>query len=132
MNNFLSTLVTMLIGSLCSLATASPAHWEAVLLTDVGLYHFNPHSVKGQGQTKTFQTLLDYQSAQETVDGRQYFSSQAEVQLNCKSHSARIMHMTYYAGAKASGKEIRKEGSIRDWLEIPKGSPIERIAHRIC
>lgn len=132
MKNLRSNLASLLIGSLCSWAAAAPAHWDAVLLTDLGLYHFDPHSVTTQGSIKTFQTLLDYKSTQETSDGRKYLSSQAEIQLNCKSHLARIMHMSYRTGAMGSGKEAHKEGSVREWMDIPKGSPIERIAYRIC
>ena len=113
-------------------SSAAPAHWDAVLLTDLGLYHFDPHSISDKGPVKTVQTLLDYKSTQETVEGKKYLSSQTEIQLNCKNQSARIMHTAYYAGAMGSGKEVLKEGSVREWLDIAKGSPIERIAHRIC
>ena len=42
------------------------------------------------------------------------------------------MHTTYFAGAMGAGKEVFKEGSVREWLDVIKGTPIERIAHRVC
>lgn len=125
-------LPLLLTGWLCMPAMSSPAHWDAVLLTDLGLYHFDPNAIGTKGNVKTIQTLLDYKTVQETTEGQKYLSSQAEIQLNCKSHSARIMHTTYHAAAMGAGKEVFKEGSVREWMDIPKGSPIERIAHRIC
>jgi hypothetical protein len=126
------SLTLLLASSFGQAALAAPARWDAVLLTDLGLYHFDPHSVSDKGAVKTFQTLLDYKTTQETAEGLKYRSSQAEIQLNCKNQSARIMHTSYYAAAMGSGKEVFKEGSVREWMEIGKDSPIQRIAHRIC
>ena len=132
MNLFHSPLRLLLSSSLCLSAMAAPAHWDAVLLTELGLYYFDPHTVSDKGAIKTIQTLLDYKTAQETSEGQKYRSSQTEIQLNCKSRSARIMHTTYYLGAMGSGKEVFKEGSVREWLDVVKGTPIDRIAHRVC
>ena len=126
------TLPLLLSCSLCMPFTAKAAHWDAVLLTDLGLYHFDPHAVSDKGAVKTIQTLLDYKTTQTTAEGKKYRSSQTEIQLNCKNRTARIMHTTYYPGAMGAGKEVFKEGSVREWMDVVKGTPIERIAHRVC
>lgn len=125
-------LALLINAGLSAPAWAAPAHWDAVLLTDLGLYHFNPQTVSDKGGVKTIQTLLDYKTTQETAGGLKYRSSQTEIQLNCKKHSARIMHTAYFAGAMGAGKKVHKEGSVREWMDVVKGTPIERIAHRIC
>ena len=107
-------------------------HWDAVVLADKGLFHYDPRSVTPAGQLRTFRSMVDYKTVQETSDGRKYLSTVTEIQLNCKSHVARIVHLSYHAEGMGLGKEVRKEGMIRDWLEIPAGSPIERIAKRVC
>ena len=107
-------------------------HWDAVVLADKGLFHYDPHSVTHAGQVRTFRSMVDYKTPQETADGRKYLSSVTEIQLNCQRGVARIMHMSYHPDPMGAGKEVHKEGMIRDWLDIPAGSPIERIAKRIC
>ena len=129
-------LIALTLGTslLCSgpLSAQPRAHWDAVLLTDKGLFHFDPHSVTSAGQVRTFKSMLDYRSTQETSDGRKYLSSVTEIQLNCQRGAARIMHMSYHPEPMGAGKEVHKEGMIRDWIDISSGSPIERIAKRIC
>jgi hypothetical protein len=132
MNHFRLTLLLLLSCGMSLPAMAAPAHWDAVLLTPLGLYHFDTNSVSDKGGIKSVQTLLDYKTTQETSEGQKYRSSQTEIQLNCKSQSARIMHTSYHAGAMGAGKEVFKEGSVREWLDVVKGTPIERIAHRVC
>ena len=132
MNLYRPALSMLLACSLCMPVVATAAHWDAVLLTDLGLYHFDPHTVSDKGGVKSIQTLLDYKTTQETAEGKKYRSSQTEIQLNCKNQSARIMHTTYFAGAMGAGQEVLKEGSVREWLDVVKGTPIERIAHRVC
>jgi hypothetical protein len=130
MKHRISALALVLLGALCSPAQA--AHWDAVLLTDLGLYHFDPHAISDKGGVKTIQALLDYKTPKQTAGGQTYRSSQSEIQLNCKTQAARIMHTAYFAGAMGAGKEVHKEGSVREWMDLVKGTPIERIAHRIC
>lgn len=132
MNNTRLLITWVLASSLGQPALAAPAHWDAVLLTPLGLYHFDPHTVSDKGGIKTVQTLLDYKTTQETSEGQKYRSSQTEIQLNCKSQSARIMHTSYHSAAMGTGKEVFKEGSVREWMDVVKGTPIERIAHRVC
>ncbi len=128
-------MIAALLASPCWAATpnAQPRpHWDAVLLADKGLYHYDPHSVKTTGQVRSFMSMIDYKTPQETADGRKYLSTVTEIQLNCKSGAARIVHMRYHADNMGAGKEVHQEGMIRDWLDIPAGSPIERIARRVC
>ncbi len=114
------------------LSAQTRPHWDAVLLADKGLFHYDPHTVSSAGQVRTFKSMVDYKTPQETSDGRKYLSSVTEIQLNCKRGVARIMHMSYHPEPMGAGKEVHKEGMVRDWLDIPAGSPIERIAKRIC
>ena len=125
---------SLLTGLLLAISGAAQPHrhWDAVLLNDTGLYHFDPHSVSASGQVRTFQSMVDYKAPQESADGKRYLSTLTEVQLNCKNGTARIMHLTYHADHMGGGREVHKEGMIRDWLDIPAGSPIERIAKRVC
>ncbi len=132
MNHSRLKLTLVLSSSLGLTAMAASTHWDAVLLTPLGLYHVDTHAVSDKGDIKTVQSLLDYKTTQETSEGQKYRSSQTELQLNCKTHSARIMHTRYLAGAMGSGQEVHKEGSVREWLDIVKGTPIDRIAHRVC
>lgn len=127
----LMLLATSLWQAGVSFAQSRPL-WEAVLLAEAGLFHFDPRSVSATGHLRTFMSMVDYKTAQETSDGKKYLSTVTEIQLNCKSSTARIMHINYHADNMGHGKEVRKEGMIRDWLDIPAGSPIERIARRVC
>ena len=42
------------------------------------------------------------------------------------------MHMAYHSDGMGAGKEVHKEGMVREWMDVPAASPIERIAKRIC
>jgi hypothetical protein len=54
------------------------------------------------------------------------------VQINCKARMARLTHMSYFSGGMLSGKEVQKQGMLRDWQEIEADSPMARIARRVC
>jgi hypothetical protein len=56
----------------------------------------------------------------------------AQVQINCKARMARLTHMSYFSGGMLSGKEVQKQGMLRDWHEIEADSPMARIARRVC
>lgn len=136
MMNSMKKLLPALPLLLMAFGTAVPltalARWEAVLLADKGLFHYDPSSLTSSGLVRSFRSMVDYKAPQDTSDGKTYLSTVTEIQLNCKSHVARIVHLSYHAEGMGLGKEVRKEGMIRDWLEIPAGSPIERIAKRVC
>lgn len=120
------------LGSIPMAHAQQRPHWEAVLLAEQGLFHYDLHSVTKKDHLRTFTSMVDYKAPQESSDGRKYLSTVTEIQLNCKSGAARITHISYHAENMGHGKEVRKEGMIRDWLDIPPGSPIERIARRVC
>ncbi len=126
-----SLVLTGLLQSAQVLAQPRP-HWDAVLLNDKALFHFDPHSVTANGHVRTFQSMVDYKTPQETTGGKRYLSTVTEVQLNCKNGTARIMHLSYHPDSMGGGKEVYKEGMIREWMDVPAASPIERIAKRIC
>ena len=124
--------LTGLLQAGLSMAQQHRPHWDAVLLNDKGLFHFDPHSVSIHGQVRTFLSMVDYKTPQETADGKRYQSTVTEIQLNCKNGTARIMHMAYHSDGMGAGKEVHKEGMVREWMDVPAASPIERIAKRIC
>lgn len=128
----LSMALTCLLQASLAMAQQPRPHWDAVVLNDKGLFHFDPHSVSVNGQVRTFLSMVDYKTPQETAEGKRYQSTVTEIQLNCKNGTARIMHMAYHAGGMGAGKEIHKEGMVREWMDVPAASPIERIAKRIC
>ena len=128
----LSLALTGLMMAGAAVAQQHRPHWDAVLLNDKGLSHFDPHSVAVNGQVRTFMSMVDYKAPQETADGKRYRSTVTEIQLNCKSGTARIMHMAYHTDSMGAGKEVHKEGMVREWMDVPAASPIERIAKRIC
>ena len=113
-------------------ALVAAERWEAVLLSEQGMYYLDPQSISAQGSTKVLWTVLDYRSVQEGAEGANYRSMRAQVQINCKARLARLTHMTYYSGAMMTGGEVQKRGMLRDWHEIEPDSPIARIARRVC
>jgi hypothetical protein len=82
----------------------------------------------GQQGTK----WLDYRAPQTNSEGQTYRSMRAQVQINCKARMARLTHMSYFSGGMLSGKEVQKQGMLRDWHEIEADSPMARIARRVC
>ena len=113
-------------------APGAAQRWEAVLLSEQGMYYIDTQSITTQGSTKVAWTVLDYRSVQEGAEGANYRSMRAQVQINCKARLARLVHMTYYSGAMMGGAEVQKRGMLRDWHEIEPDSPIARIARRVC
>ncbi len=113
-------------------APAAAERWEAVLLSEQGMYYIDAQSVSTQGPAKVLWTVLDYRSAQESAEGANYRSMRAQVQINCKARLARLVHMTYYSGPMMTGAEVQKRGMLRDWHDIEPDSPIARIARRVC
>jgi hypothetical protein len=133
----LRTLITLLLafGASHEAWSATPPakpRWESVLLNDQGLFYIEPGTIKDTGERKEVWSLLDYKKPQTTADGKPYLSTQALIMVNCKARMARIMHLTYYSGGMLSGQVIERQGMLQDWHEIDKGSPIQRIARRIC
>lgn len=102
------------------------------MLADKGLFHYDPQSVSVSGRISRVRSLMDYKNSQQSVEGKSYLSTINEIQINCKSREARIVHTSYFSEAKGTGQEIRSEGMIRDWLEILPDTVIDRIAKRIC
>lgn len=116
----------------CSAPLLAHVRWAPIMLTDKGLFSFDPESVSRADRITRVRSLMDYKAPQEGSDGRQHLSTVNELQINCRSHEARIMHTTYYSDARAGGQEVRKEGMVRDWLAIQPDTVIDRIAKRVC
>ena len=102
------------------------------MLADKGLFHYDPQSVSVSGRISQVRSLMDYKQAQQSVEGKSYLSTINDIQINCKSREARIMHTSYYSESRAGGQEVRKEGMVRDWLAIQPDTVIERIAKQVC
>ena len=116
----------------CSAPLLAHVRWAPIMLTDKGLFSFDPESVARADRITRVRSLMDYKVPQEGSDGRHHLSTVNELQINCRSQEARIMHTTYYSDARAGGQEVRKEGMVRDWLAIQPDTVIDRIAKRVC
>ena len=112
-------------------ALAGP-RWEPVMLADQGMFYFDPASVETQNERKEVWTALDYRKPQFTAEGKTYLSTRAQVWVNCRLQMARIMHLTYYSGPMLGGREIEKAGMLQDWKEIEAGTPVQKIARKVC
>ena len=120
------------LGCLLSLPSLAATRWEPLSLADQGMYYMDPQSIEQHGANKQLWTVLDYRTPQTNSEGQTYRSMRAQVQINCKARMARLMHMSYFSGGMLSGKEVQKQGMLRDWQEIEADSPMARIAHRVC
>lgn len=125
-------LLSACLGGLLSLPGWADTRWEPLSLADQGMYYIDPQSVEQHGANKQLWTVLDYRSPQTHSEGQTYRSMRAQVQINCKARMARLTHMAYYSGGMLSGKEVQKQGMLRDWQEIEPDSPMGRIARRVC
>jgi hypothetical protein len=123
-------LAGVLLASGAALVAAE--RWEAVLLSEQGMYYLDSQSISTQGSTKVLWTVLDYRSVQEGAEGANYRSMRAQVQINCKARLARLTHMSYYSGGMLGGSVVQRQGMLRDWNEIEADSPMARIARRVC
>ena len=116
---------------LCSGVKAS-TKWEALTLSEQGLFYIDPHSITEEDGRKKVWSALDYKKPQTTGDGKAYLSMHAQIQLNCKLKMARVLHLTYYTGPMLTGKPVSQQGMLQEWMEIDPSSPIHKIARRVC
>ena len=119
----------------CALAALTSAHavkWESVAQSPQGFYYMDPGSVERDGERRLAWTVLDYREEQKLRDGSRYRSTHAQVQFNCKARVARLVHLTYYSGPMMGGKVVLRQGLMQDWFEIEAGSPMQRMAYRVC
>ena len=106
--------------------------WESVLLNDQGLFYIDPKTLKDEGERKEVLSLLDYKKTQTTAAGKPYLSIEALMRINCRQRMARIIHLTYYSGNMLTGEVVERQGMLQEWHDIENGTPIQRIARRIC
>ena len=116
---------------LAGAAQAGP-RWEPVMLADQGMFYLDPASIRDQNERKEVWTALDYRTPQYTAEGKVYRSTRAQVWINCRLQMGRIMHLTYFSGPMLGGAEIEKAGMLQDWKEIEAGTPIQKIARKVC
>ena len=116
---------------MCSGAKAS-SKWEALTLSDQGLFYIDPQSITEEDGRKKVWSALDYKKPQTTGDGKAYMSMHSQIQFNCKLKMARVLHLTYYAGPMLTGKVVSQQGMLQEWLDIDPSSPIHKIARRVC
>lgn len=113
-------------------ASAAKPRWESVLLNDQGLFYIDPKTLKDEGERKEVLSLLDYKKRQTTSAGKPYLSIEALMRINCRQRMARIIHLTYYSGNMLTGEVVERQGMLQEWHDIENGTPIQRIARRIC
>jgi len=127
-------LAALGLASMLALA-AAPARadkWESVMMNDQGVYYVDRQSIRQDGPNTLVWTMLDYKKPQATMDGKAFLSTKSQIMFNCRKKMARIMHMTYFSGAMLDGKEVYKQGMLHDWMEYEPGTPVQRIARRVC
>jgi hypothetical protein len=88
--------------------------------------------VETSGDRKTAWTVLDHRELQSLRDGTRYRSTHAQVQFNCKANLARIVHLSYYSGAMLAGSQVQQQGMLQEWFELEAGSPMKRVAAKVC
>lgn len=113
-------------------ASASKSRWESVLLNEQGLFYIDPQTIKNEGERMEVLSLLDYKKTQISAAGKPYLSIEALIRINCRQKMARIIHLTYYKGNMLAGGVVERQGMLQDWHDIENGTPIQRIAKRIC
>ena len=111
---------------------AQASKWETIVMNEQGLFYIDAQSIRKEGPHTSVWTLLDYKKPQTTADGKAFLSTKSQIMFNCRMKMARIMHMTYFSGAMLDGKEVYKQGMLHDWLDIEPGTPVQRIARRVC
>ena len=111
---------------------AQAAKWELVAQSNNGFYYIDPRSVETSGDRKTAWTVLDHRELQSLRGGKRYRSTHAQVQFNCKANLARIVHLSHYSGAMLAGSQVHQQGMLQDWFELEAGSPMKRVAAKVC
>ena len=125
-------LPALLCLGLLASASATKPRWESVLLNDQGLFYIDPKTIREEGERKEVLSLLDYKKTQTTAAGKPYLSIEALVRINCRQRMARIIHLTYYSGNMLAGEVVERQGMLQEWHDIENGTPIQRIARRLC
>lgn len=128
----LRLVIVFLLACLSLNGPALATKWESVAQSNHGFYYIDPRSIEEESGRRLVWTLLDYREDQTLQDGRRYRSLQAQLQFNCKARLARMVHLTYYREAMMAGAVVMKQGMLQDWFEIEPGSPIQRMAQRVC
>lgn len=132
-NRFVSGMLSALLClGLLTPAQAAKPRWESVLLNDQGLFYIDPKTIREDGERKEVLSLLDYKKTQTTSAGKPYLSIEALMRINCRQRMARIIHLTYYSGNMLAGDVVERQGMLQEWHDIENGTPIHRIARRIC
>ena len=122
----------LVVALCCVHPCALAAKWELVAQSNNGFYYLDPGSVEASGERKTAWTVLDHRELQSLRDGKRYRSTHAQVQFNCKANLARIVHLSYHSGAMLGGSQVHQQGMLQDWFELEAGSPMKRVAAKVC
>ncbi len=112
-------------------AQAAP-RWESLMLNAQGVHYIDPASITREGDKRTFNSMLDYRTAQINAAGKSYQSIQSQFQVNCRMKLARIVHLTYYSGPMLTGQVIERQGMLQDWNEIDSTTPVARMVRYVC
>ena len=127
-----STMALIVLSSLITGPSMANPKWEAIVLTDQGMFYIDANSVIQESGRQVLWSAIDYKKPQNTAEGQAYLSAQTQLMINCKAKLARVMHLTHYSGAMLTGKVIFRQGMLHEWMEIDPTSPIQKIARRVC
>lgn len=126
------SLALSLLWVLAAPTALASTNWEPVTLADQGMFYINPATIRREGTIRHFHSALDHKSVQTTSDGKPYWSNETQVQIDCNTRYARVVHLTLFSGKMLSGAVVLKEGILREWQPITPTSAIEKLARRVC
>lgn len=120
------------LGLAATVPRALAANWDFVTQGNQNYYYIDAQSIRQEGDHKVAWTLVDHRKIQTLKDGQPYRSTHGQVQVHCKDRRARLVHLRFFSGPMMSGAVVQQQGMLQEWLEIESGSPIQRIAYRVC
>jgi hypothetical protein len=122
----------LLFGALTCTAHAANAQWASVGLYDQGAFYVDVANVTREGSVRRFWSMMDYKTPQKSEGGKTYLSTRSQMEINCQTRQARVLHLSMHTATHLGGQVVESEGILREWQAIPPSTPADRIASRVC
>ena len=133
MKNFNKTIKLLLcsacLGSCCQIFAAN---WAIMGMSDTAEYGIDKSSIEHNGDLRKVWVMLDYRKAQQTSQGKTYWSSRALMEMKCTSKEVRTRSLALYGGPKLGGEMLTSEGVFNQWQVAPPNSPVFNIMRSLC